>query len=53
MAAILLAGGATGKRAALPHARIMIHQPLGSAKGQAADMEINIQQLCVESICLE
>ncbi|AWN82157.1 MAG: ATP-dependent Clp protease proteolytic subunit [Candidatus Cardinium sp.] len=45
MAAVLLAGGAKGKRSALPHARIMIHQPLGSAKGQTADMEITIQQL--------
>lgn len=45
MAAVLLAGGAPGKRSALPHARIMIHQPLGSAEGQASDLEINIQQL--------
>ncbi len=45
MAAVLLAGGAPNKRSALPHARIMIHQPLGGAKGQASDMEITIQQL--------
>ena len=45
MGAVLLAGGAPNKRSALPHSRIMIHQPLGSAKGQASDMEINIQQI--------
>ena len=38
MGAVLLAGGAKGKRTALPHARIMIHQPLGGAEGQAADI---------------
>lgn len=45
MAAVLLAGGAHGQRAALPHSRIMIHQPLGGAKGQASDMEITIKQM--------
>lgn len=45
MGAVLLAGGAKGKRSALPHARIMIHQPLGGAKGQASDMEITIKQM--------
>lgn len=40
MAAVLLAAGATGKRFALPHARVMIHQPLSSASGQISDMEI-------------
>ncbi|MHA7877435.1 MAG: ClpP family protease [Bacteroidota bacterium] len=45
MAAVLLAGGAPGKRSALPHARIMIHQPLGGAQGQASDMEITIKQM--------
>lgn len=45
MAAVLLAGGASGKRSALPHARIMIHQPLGGAHGQTSDMEITIQQM--------
>ncbi|MEN3041358.1 MAG: ATP-dependent Clp protease proteolytic subunit [Bacteroidia bacterium] len=40
MAAILLAAGAKGKRAALPHARVMIHQPLGGVQGQASDIEI-------------
>jgi len=45
MAAVLLAGGTNQKRAALPHARIMIHQPLGGARGQAKDMEINVKQI--------
>ena len=45
MGAVLLAGGASGKRSALPHARIMIHQPLGGAQGQASDMEITIKQM--------
>lgn len=45
MGAVLLAGGAPGKRSALPHARIMIHQPLGGAQGQASDMEITIKQM--------
>ncbi len=45
MAAILLAGGSAGNRSALPHARILIHQPLGGAQGQASDMEITIKQM--------
>lgn len=45
MGAVLLAGGAAGKRAALPHARVMIHQPLGGAQGQASDMEITIKEM--------
>lgn len=45
MGAVLLAGGAPGKRSALPHARIMIHQPLGGAQGQASDMAITIKQM--------
>lgn len=45
MGAVLLAGGTSGKRSALPHARIMIHQPLGGAHGQASDMEITIKQM--------
>lgn len=45
MAAVLLAGGATGKRSALPHSRILIHQPLGGAQGQATEMEITIKQM--------
>lgn len=40
MAAVLLAGGAEGKRTALKHSRVMIHQPLGGAQGQASDIEI-------------
>lgn len=42
--AVLLAGGAKGKRSALPHARVMIHQPLGGTKGQVSDMEITLNQ---------
>eukprot|EP01132_Coremiostelium_polycephalum_P000057 gene57-83_t len=45
MAAVLLAGGASKKRYALPHSRILIHQPLGGAQGQASDMEITIKQM--------
>jgi ATP-dependent Clp protease protease subunit len=45
MGAILLAGGAKGKRFALPHSRIMIHQPLGGMQGQAADMEIHAREI--------
>lgn len=44
MGAVLLAGGAVGKRAALPHARIMIHQPMSGMQGQASDMEISLKQ---------
>ncbi|MBX5459574.1 MAG: ATP-dependent Clp endopeptidase proteolytic subunit ClpP [Steroidobacteraceae bacterium] len=45
MGAVLLAGGAPGKRYALPHARMMIHQPLGGFQGQAADMEIHAREM--------
>ena len=45
MAALLLAGGAEGKRIALPNARIMIHQPLGGAQGQATDIEIHAREI--------
>jgi ATP-dependent Clp protease, protease subunit len=45
MGAILLTGGAKDKRSALPHARIMIHQPLGGAGGQATDIEITARQI--------
>jgi ATP-dependent Clp protease protease subunit len=45
MAAILLAGGAKGKRYALPHARIMIHQPLGGVHGQATDIQIHAEEI--------
>jgi len=46
MAAVLLAGGAKGKRMAFPNARMMIHQPLGGAQGQASDMEIQVKEMC-------
>jgi ATP-dependent Clp protease protease subunit len=45
MGAFLLAGGAAGKRYALPNARIMIHQPLGGARGQASDIEIQAREI--------
>jgi len=45
MGALLLAAGAPGKRHALPHARIMIHQPRGGAVGQAADIEIQANEI--------
>lgn len=45
MGAFLLSGGTKGKRLALPNARIMIHQPLGGAKGQATDIEIEAKEI--------
>lgn len=45
MGAVLLAGGAKGKRSALKHARIMIHQPLGGFQGQASDVEIHAREM--------
>ena len=45
MGAVLLAGGAEGKRYALPHSRTMIHQPLGGFQGQAADIEIHTKEI--------
>ncbi len=45
MGAFLLAGGAKGKRYALPNSEIMIHQPLGGARGQATDMQIQVEQI--------
>lgn len=45
MGAVLLAAGAPGKRFALPHARIMIHQPLGGFQGQATDISIHAQEI--------
>nr|WP_307989333.1 ATP-dependent Clp endopeptidase proteolytic subunit ClpP [uncultured Haemophilus sp.] len=45
MGAFLLAGGAAGKRAALPNARLMIHQPLGGFRGQASDIQIHAQEI--------
>jgi len=45
MGAMLLAGGAVGKRFALPHSRMMIHQPSGGAQGQASDIEIQANEI--------
>ena len=45
MAAFLLAAGAKGKRYALPHSRIMIHQPLGGMQGQATDIDIHAKEI--------
>ena len=45
MAALLLAGGAAGKRTALPNARILIHQPMGGTKGQATEIEIHAREI--------
>jgi ATP-dependent Clp protease protease subunit len=45
MAAVLMAGGTKGKRAALPNARVMIHQPLGGAHGMASDIEIITREI--------
>ncbi|HEX4025325.1 MAG TPA: ATP-dependent Clp endopeptidase proteolytic subunit ClpP [Steroidobacteraceae bacterium] len=47
MGAVLLAGGAKGKRYALPHSRMMIHQPLGGFQGQAADLEIHAKEMLI------
>ncbi len=45
MAAVLLAGGAPGKRTALPNARILIHQPMGGTRGQATDIKIQAEEI--------
>ncbi len=45
MAAVLLVAGAKGKRFALPHSRVMIHQPMGGAQGQASDIEITAREI--------
>lgn len=45
MGAVLLCAGAEGKRSALPHSRVMIHQPLGGAQGQASDIEITAREI--------
>lgn len=45
MAAVLLVAGEKGKRSALKHSRVMIHQPMGGMEGQASDMEINYKQI--------
>ncbi len=45
MAAVLLSGGSKGKRFALPHARVLIHQPLGGVQGQATDIDIQAREI--------
>ena len=45
MASVLLAAGAKGKRSILPHSRVMIHQPMGGAQGQASDIEITAREI--------
>jgi ATP-dependent Clp protease protease subunit len=45
MGAVLMSAGEAGKRTALPHSRIMIHQPLGGAQGQASDIEITYKEI--------
>jgi ATP-dependent Clp protease protease subunit len=45
MGALLLAGGAPGKRSCLPHSRVMIHQPLGGFQGQATDVDIHAREI--------
>ena len=45
MGAVLLAGGAKDKRSALPHARVMIHQPSGGVQGQSSDIEITAREI--------
>ncbi|MCK5905075.1 MAG: ATP-dependent Clp protease proteolytic subunit, partial [Gammaproteobacteria bacterium] len=45
MGAVLLAGGAAGKRFILPHSRVMIHQPLGGFQGQASDIDIHAREI--------
>jgi ATP-dependent Clp protease protease subunit len=47
MGALLLCAGAAGKRSALPHSRVMIHQPLGGSSGQATDIEIYTREILV------
>jgi ATP-dependent Clp protease protease subunit len=58
MAAVLLAAGTKGKRYALPNTRLMIHQPLGGAQGQATDIEIAAKEInryreLIENILME
>jgi ATP-dependent Clp protease protease subunit len=45
MAAVILAGGGKGKRFALPHARMMVHQPMGGFQGQATDIDIHAREI--------
>lgn len=53
MGSVLLCAGAPGKRSALPHSRIMIHQPLGGVRGQASDILIEAREIekCREELC--
>ena len=53
MGSILLCAGAEGKRSALPHSRVMIHQPLGGARGQASDILIEAKEIekCRQELC--
>ena len=53
MAAVLLAAGAPGKRLALPNARVLIHQPHGGAQGQATDMAIQMEEMCLARLRTE
>jgi ATP-dependent Clp protease protease subunit len=53
MGAVLLAGGTKGKRFALPHSRVMIHQPWGGAQGTAIDMEIQVKEILKMKHALE
>ena len=53
MGAVLLAGGTKGKRFALPHARVMIHQPWGGTQGTAMDMEIHVKEILKMKSTLE
>ena len=53
MASILLVAGEHGKRMALPHSRVMIHQPLGGMQGQASDMEIAARENASACLCFE
>jgi len=53
MGAVLLAAGTPGKRYALPHARIMIHQPWGGVQGQATDMRIQVEEILKQRARLE
>ena len=50
MGAVLLCAGAAGKRSALPHSRVMIHQPSGGAQGVATDMEINLREMLKDEL---
>ncbi len=52
MASLLLAAGAKGKRFALPYSRIMIHQPLGGAQGQATDIDIQAREILYQKAAL-